>query len=119
MPVVVVAGRTGMGQRNRGAVQDLDQLGAVASMTKWRAECLDPGRIPEYVAEAVHQASAGAPGVAYLEIAQDVFGALASPEERPWPVGHGPDPARPVRTLGPGHGRRPARAVPRGAVEQH
>src|SRR5437879_2307461 len=96
VPVVVMAGRTGLGLRHRGAVQDLDQLGAVAPVTKWRAECLDTARIPEYVDEAVHQARSGAPGVAYLEIPQDVFGATAQAPERPCPVGHGEEPARSV-----------------------
>jgi acetolactate synthase-1/2/3 large subunit len=93
VPVVVISGRTGVAQRGRGAVQDLDQLSAVAPVTKWRAECLDAKRIPEYVAEAVWQARSGAPGVAYLEIPQDVFGATAEAPERPWPVGH-PEEAR-------------------------
>src|SRR5438876_3643589 len=37
VPAVVMAGRTGLGQRHRGAVQDLAQLDAVAAVTKWRA----------------------------------------------------------------------------------
>ncbi len=77
-PVVVVAGRTGLRQRGRGAVQDLDQLSLVAPITKWREECVATDRIPEYVAEAVHRARSGAPGVAYLEIPVDVFGASAA-----------------------------------------
>jgi acetolactate synthase I/II/III large subunit len=84
VPVAVVAGRTGISQRGRGAVQDLDQLGAVASMSKWGAECLDTGRIPEFVAATVHHARSGAPGVAYLEIPQDVLAAAATPLERPY-----------------------------------
>src|SRR5207245_5811626 len=73
VPVVVIAGRTSLAQRGQGAVQDLDQLGVTASITKWRGECLQTERIPEYVATAVHQARSGMPGVAYLEIPQDVF----------------------------------------------
>ena len=88
VPVVVISGRTGLGQRHRGAVQDLDQLAVVAPVTKWRAECLSAERIPEYVAQAVHQARSGAPGVAYLEVPQDVFGASASAPDRPWPSGY-------------------------------
>lgn len=99
VPVVVLAGRTGLAQRHRGAVQDLDQLGAVAAMTKWRAECLQTERIPEYVAEAVHQARSGMPGVAYLEVPQDVFAASAAPPDLSWPTGHG-DPARSVPVAG-------------------
>ncbi len=84
----MIAGRTGVRQRGRGAVQDLDQLGIVAPVTKWRAECLQTDRIPEYVAAAVHHAMAGAPGVAYLEVPQDVFAASVHPEARPWPTGY-------------------------------
>ena len=91
VPLVVISGRTGLAQRHRGAVQDLDQLAAVAPVTKWRAECLQTERIPEYVAQAVHQARSGAPGVAYLEIPQDVFGASAFAPEKPWPAGHPAD----------------------------
>jgi acetolactate synthase-1/2/3 large subunit len=93
VPVVVIAGRTGVNQRHRGAVQDLDQLNAVAPVTKWRAECHEAARVGWYVQEAVHQARSGAPGVAYLEVPQDVFAQTAPQEERPWPSGHG-DPAR-------------------------
>jgi acetolactate synthase-1/2/3 large subunit len=96
LPVVVISGRTGVRQRHRGAVQDLDHLAALTPVTKWRAECLDTARIPEYVGEAVHQARSGAPGVAYLEIPQDVFGASASPPDLPWPTGHPTEPARAV-----------------------
>ena len=80
-PVVVIAGRTGLRQRGRGAVQDLDQLSLVAPITKWRDECVSTERIPEYVAEAVHRARSGPPGVAYLEIPVDVFGASAVERE--------------------------------------
>jgi thiamine pyrophosphate-dependent acetolactate synthase large subunit-like protein len=94
VPLVVISGRTGVKQRHRGAVQDLDHLALVTPITKWRAECLDTARIPEYVAEAVHQARSGAPGVAYLEIPQDVFGESAAPSDIPWPTGHDAEPAR-------------------------
>lgn len=100
VPVVVVAGRTAVRQRDRGAVQDLDQLAVVAPVTKWRAECLDAARIPEYVAEAVHQARSGAPGVAYLEIPQDVLASSALPPERAWATGHDDAPARSVPVAG-------------------
>ncbi len=96
IPMVLLAGRTGLNQRGRGAVQDLAQLEAVAPITKWRAECPSPERIPFFVAEAVHQARSGAPGVAYVEIPQDVFAATAPAEERPWPAGHDVAPSRSV-----------------------
>ncbi len=99
VPVVVIAGRTGIAQRGRGAVQDLAQLNVVAPVTKWRDECLATERIPEYVATAVHHASSGAPGVAYLEIPQDVFGASAVASPPAWPAGF-PERARAVPVRG-------------------
>src|SRR5439155_10812371 len=100
IPVVVLAGRTGFNQRGRGAVQDLSQLEAVATITKWRAECPLAGRIPLFVAEAVHQARSGAPGAASLEVPQDVFASTTQAEERPWPSGHDAAPARSVPVHG-------------------
>lgn len=94
VPLVLIAGRTALPQRGRGAVQDMDQLAAVAPITKWRSECLQTERIPQLVAEAVYQARSGAPGVAYLEIPQDVFGASAVAADPPWPWGHDVEPAR-------------------------
>src|SRR5438067_6660977 len=104
-PVVVIAGRTGLRQRGREAVQDLEQLEAVAAVTKWRDQCLDPARIPAYVRAAVHHAVSGAPGVAYLEIPQDVFGATAEEALKPWPQGFpearpGADPSMVDRAVG-------------------
>src|ERR671935_3001535 len=87
-PVVVISGRTGLRQRGREAVQDIDQLAMATPATKWRAECPVPERIPQFVREALHHARSGAPGVAYLEIPQDVFGERAAAAERPWPAGH-------------------------------
>jgi acetolactate synthase I/II/III large subunit len=89
VPMAVIAGRTGLGQRQRGAVQDLDQLELVAPVAKWRAECLQTERIPELVAEAIHQCRSGSPGVAYLEIPQDVFTGEVTASSVPWLAGHG------------------------------
>ncbi len=81
IPVVVIAGRTGLGLRGRGAVQDLDQLSLVAPITKWRESCWEAGRVSEYVAAAFHHARAGSPGVAYLEIPEDVLEREAGSDE--------------------------------------
>ncbi|MGA8206544.1 MAG: thiamine pyrophosphate-binding protein [Candidatus Dormiibacterota bacterium] len=72
-PVVVIAGRTAISKRDWGAVQDVDQLRLAAPLSKWSRQCLEPARIPEYVAEAVRQARLGSPGVAYLEVPEDVL----------------------------------------------
>jgi acetolactate synthase-1/2/3 large subunit len=83
-PVVVLAGRTAVSKRGLGAVQDLDQLAVAAPLSKWSEECLEPGRIPEYVAEAVRQASWGNPGVAYLEVPEDILAQSAESEGGGW-----------------------------------
>src|SRR5438067_12847233 len=44
VPVVVIAGRAGVAQRGRGAVQDLDQLASVAPVAKWASEWLQTQR---------------------------------------------------------------------------
>ena len=78
-PVVVLAGRTAIAKRGRGAVQDLEQLRAVNGLVKWSAECLDPQRTADYVVEAYRQAAWGSPGVAYLEIPEDLLMAPVAP----------------------------------------
>lgn len=93
-PVLVIAGRTGIAQRGRGAVQDLDQLALVTPTTKWRAECLSTPRIPAYAAAALHRARAGAPGVAYLEVPLDVLAAHGEPPPSEHPTGPPAEPAR-------------------------
>ncbi len=90
LPVVVVAGRTGLDLRGRGAVQDLDQTALVTPVTKWRGVCFDTTRIGEYVDAAVHHATSGSPGVAYLEVPADVMKGTAEPG--------GPPPAFPSAT---------------------
>ncbi|HXF73697.1 MAG TPA: thiamine pyrophosphate-binding protein, partial [Actinomycetota bacterium] len=95
-PVLLLAGRTGLAQRGRGAVQDLDQLALVAPTTKWHAECLRTERIPGHVAAALHQARSGSPGVAYLEVPLDVLVARADPQPTEHPTGPPEEPARSV-----------------------
>jgi acetolactate synthase I/II/III large subunit len=83
-PVVVIAGRTAISKRGWGAVQDVDQLRLVAPLSKWSEQCLEPARIPEYVAEAIRQATWGSPGVAYLEVPEDVLLEHAEPGFEGW-----------------------------------
>jgi acetolactate synthase-1/2/3 large subunit len=90
-PVVVVAGKTALRQHNRGAVQDLDQVALVRSITKWQATCLQAERIPDFVTEAVYRARSGNPGPAFLDIPQDVFGAKIELPGRPFEFGY-PEP---------------------------
>ncbi|HVL89464.1 MAG TPA: thiamine pyrophosphate-binding protein [Actinomycetota bacterium] len=80
LPMVLLAGRTGVAQQGRGAVMDVDQRGIVAPVAKWSATCLATPRIPAVIAEALHRARAGKPGPVYVEIPQDIFMASAEPD---------------------------------------
>ncbi|MGH7687891.1 MAG: thiamine pyrophosphate-binding protein [Candidatus Dormibacteria bacterium] len=73
VPLLMIAGRTGVKHQGRGAVMDIDQRAIAAQMVKWAASCVEPGRIPRYAAEAVHRAIAGCPGAVYLDVPWDVM----------------------------------------------
>ena len=78
VPLLMIAGRTGVHQQGRGAVMDIDQRAIVAPATKWAASCVEAGRIPRYASEALHRARAGCPGAVYLDVPWDVM--QAEPE---------------------------------------
>lgn len=73
LPMLLLAGRTGLAQAGRGAVMDVDQRAIVAPVAKWAATCVQTSRIPHVIAEALHRARSGKPGPVYVEIPQDVF----------------------------------------------
>ena len=68
VPLVMLAGRTSRNRQGRGAVADIDQRAIAAPIAKWSATCSDAGRLPRYVAEALHRARSGCPGAVYLEL---------------------------------------------------
>ena len=102
VPLLMIAGRTGVRQQGRGAVMDIDQRAIAAPAVKWAASCVEPGRIPRYASQAVHVARAGCPGAVYLDVPWDVMQAEPeaidvvadewTPPSRPWasPDGIGP-----------------------------
>jgi acetolactate synthase-1/2/3 large subunit len=79
VPMVLLAGRTGVSKQGRGAVMDIDQRAIAAPIAKWAASCTDTGRIPRYVAEAMHRARSDCPGAVYLDIDADAVYAHAAP----------------------------------------
>lgn len=87
LPMVLLAGRTGIHQSHRGAVMDVDQRAIAAPVSKWAATCYHTDRIPHFVAEALYRATAGRPGAVYIEIPQDVFMARATPLPGSVPTG--------------------------------
>jgi acetolactate synthase-1/2/3 large subunit len=79
VPLVMLAGRTGRSKQGRGAVMDIDQRAIAAPIAKWTASCDDAGRVPRYVAGAMHRARSGCPGAVYLEVDAHAVYARAAP----------------------------------------
>jgi acetolactate synthase I/II/III large subunit len=79
VPMVMLAGRTGLSKQGRGAVMDIDQRAIAAPATKWAASCTDAGRVPRYIAEALYRARSGCPGAVYLDVDADAVYAQAKP----------------------------------------
>ena len=95
VPLVMLAGRTSRNRQGRGAVADVDQLAIAAPIAKWAASCTDTGRIPRYVAEALHRARSGSPGAVYLEVDSHAMYGKAVPLDTA-PAGYPPYAPRPA-----------------------
>ncbi|HEY6470724.1 MAG TPA: thiamine pyrophosphate-binding protein [Candidatus Dormibacteraeota bacterium] len=81
VPMVMLAGRTGLSKQGRGAVMDIDQRAIAVPATKWAASCTEAGRVPRYVAEALYRARSGCPGAVYLDVDAGAVYAKAAPLE--------------------------------------
>jgi acetolactate synthase I/II/III large subunit len=79
VPLVMLAGRTSRIRQGRGAVADVDQHAIAAPIAKWAATCSDAGRVPRYIAEAMHRARNGCPGAVYLEVDSHAMYGKAAP----------------------------------------
>ncbi|MDQ3812183.1 MAG: thiamine pyrophosphate-binding protein [Chloroflexota bacterium] len=97
-PLLAIGGSSPVSQWGRGAFQEMDQVAAFEPVTKWAQRCVDPLRIPEYVAMALRQALGGRPSPAYLDLPGDVLyhevdeAEVVYPAPRPRPRPQG-DPA--------------------------
>lgn len=72
-PVITVSGSRPSTQAERGAFQDIDQLGVVKPVVKWAAEPPSPVQIPFYIRRAWSEATAGRMGPVHLTIPADLF----------------------------------------------
>lgn len=90
-PVVTVSGSRPSVQAQRGAFQDLDQMGMIRPVVKWAAEPSSVTQIPFYVGRAFAEAMAGRTGPVHLTIPADLFAAKTQS-----PIAY-PEPARPFR----------------------
>jgi acetolactate synthase I/II/III large subunit len=72
-PVITVSGSRASTQAQRGAFQELDQMGMVRSVVKWAAEPVSASQIPFYVGRAYSEAMSGRLGPVHLTIPVDLF----------------------------------------------
>src|SRR3954469_5076200 len=72
-PLVVIGGAAELRLAGRGALQEMEQLPLMRSITKWSATATDPKRLPELVATAVRHANSGVRGPVFLEVPFDVL----------------------------------------------
>ena len=70
-PVVNIAGCADSPNLGRGAMQEFDQVGIAAPVTKGAWQAPSPSRIPEYVAMAFRTALSGRQGPVHLTIPHD------------------------------------------------
>jgi acetolactate synthase-1/2/3 large subunit len=73
-PLVAIGGSSARIQLGMEAFQEMDQVAVFRPVTKWAERVLDARRIPDMVATAFRQATAGRPGPVYLDLPGDVLG---------------------------------------------
>ncbi|HRI53820.1 MAG TPA: thiamine pyrophosphate-binding protein [Pseudomonadota bacterium] len=91
-PLIVLGGAAEVRLAGRGALQEMEQLPMMRSITKWCATASDPRRLRELVQTAIRQAMGGVPGPVFLELPFDVLMAqvdanelVVPPPLPPWP----------------------------------
>lgn len=91
-PLVAVGGSSPRIQYGMGAFQEMDQVACFRPVTKWAERVYDARRIPDMVATAFRQATAGRPGPVYLDLPGDVLGETLDEESVSQPPAWRPPP---------------------------
>jgi acetolactate synthase I/II/III large subunit len=71
-PMLVLGGKSPLGELEMGSLQDMDHVALVRPITKWARTCWETRRIADYVTEAFRHATAGRQGPVFLDIPLDV-----------------------------------------------
>jgi acetolactate synthase-1/2/3 large subunit len=72
-PVIAVSGSLATNSANRGAFQDIEQVGMARPVVKWAAQPPSPAQIPFYLGRAYNEANTGRKGPVHLTIPVDLF----------------------------------------------
>jgi acetolactate synthase-1/2/3 large subunit len=92
VPVIFIIGQVERLNLGRGAFQEVDYVKTYSDLAKWTVEIRDPSRVSEFVARAVHEATASTPGPVVISVPEDVFA-----ERTQAPIAA----ARPARAMAP------------------
>ena len=102
-PLILFVGQVGREMMEREAFQEMDFRRFFGQVSKWAAEIMDPGRIPELVSQAFHVATSGRPGPVVLSLPEDMLTELAGVGDagcyRPVQAHPGPDDMARLRTM--------------------
>jgi acetolactate synthase I/II/III large subunit len=86
-PLIAVSGSRATNFGERGAFQDIDQVGMAKPVVKWAAEPPSAAQIPFYLGKAYQEASTGRKGAVHLTIPVDLFTSQTdAPAALPMPV---------------------------------
>src|SRR6266481_2094448 len=86
-PLIAVSGSRATQLGERGAFQDIDQVGMARPVVKWAAEPPSAAQIPFYLGRAYQEANTGRKGAVHLTIPVDLFTARTeAPAALPMPV---------------------------------
>jgi len=84
-PILAISGTFERPLRDKGALQEIDQVDMVRAVTKWARVVDDPARLPQYAARAYREAVSGRPGPVHLTIPSDVAEAIVDDSAVPIP----------------------------------
>jgi thiamine pyrophosphate-dependent acetolactate synthase large subunit-like protein len=87
-PLLLIGGAAPLALRGRGALQEMEQVALLRSITKGAWSVAETRQIPEILTSAIRVALSGAPGPVFVEIPVDLL--LGTVEERlaPIPTGY-------------------------------
>ncbi len=85
-PLVVLGGAAELRLAGRGALQEMEQVPLMRTVTKWAQTVTDPRRLPEMVQTAIRHAVSGVPGPVFLELPFDVLTAQVESPIEPEPL---------------------------------
>jgi len=84
-PVLYFGGRARVSEFDRNELQDFVQLPLVDQVCKYARAVAEPARLPEYVGQAIAQATSGRPGPVYVEMPRDLMEQTVDADAVPMP----------------------------------